>query len=232
MHRKWWLKNRINYFNGKYLSNSYKDDKYIMRLYSPQKGKELYEPVGELTETEFNQGTYYIQGFDTEQNITIYIQAVTYDPNEVYYRYISTSEKLNNSIDAVIPNNDFTLTPLYNQYLSVAFGGGNGDITTPAYAKANQPLLIPSPQANYNDTETYLYGGSMLKDLGDLSTQYLGQFHFPNTTTKLEKLVLGNPNNNYYNPNFSNLTIGRSAPYLKYLDITNCQGLKGRAIDV
>jgi hypothetical protein len=32
----------------------------------------------------------------------------------------------------------------------------------------------------YNDTETYLYGGSMLKDLGDLSHQYLGQFHFPN----------------------------------------------------
>jgi hypothetical protein len=36
LHRKWWLKNRINYFNGKYLSNVYKSDKYTLRLYTPQ----------------------------------------------------------------------------------------------------------------------------------------------------------------------------------------------------
>jgi hypothetical protein len=31
-------------------------------------------------------------------------------------------------------------------------------------------------KGSYNDTETYLCGGSQLKDLGDLSTQYLGKF--------------------------------------------------------
>jgi hypothetical protein len=73
----------------------------------------------------------------------------------------------------------------------------------------------------------------MLKDLGDLSYQYLGRFAFPEKgETKLEKLTLGNPNNKYYNPNFSMLTIGAAAPYLKELEISNCSGLSGRGVDV
>jgi hypothetical protein len=44
MHREWWLFNRINYFNGKYLSNAYKGDKYVMRLYTPQNGESYYVP--------------------------------------------------------------------------------------------------------------------------------------------------------------------------------------------
>jgi hypothetical protein len=86
--------------------------------------------------------------------------------------------------------------------------------------------------AKYNDTETYLYGGSMLKDLGDLSAQYLGRFAFPDQQTKLERLTLGNPHNDYYNPNFSALTIGSAAPYLKELEISNCSGLSGRSLRV
>ena len=231
MHRKWWLKNRINYFNGKHLSSAYKDDKYIMRLYTPQKGDIVYEPVGSLTEEQFNSNTYYILSYDAEGD-SIYTIATEYNENTVYYIQVSKSEKLDKSIEAVAPNNNFTLTPLYNQYLSVAYGGSNGDVTSPVYAEANKPKLIPTKETNYNDTETYLYGGSMLKDLGDLSPQYIGQFHFPNAITKLEKLILGNPHNDYYNPNFSSLTIGNSAPYLKVLDITNCQGLSGRGIEV
>jgi hypothetical protein len=38
----------------------------------------------------------------------------------------------------VVPNNNFTLTPLNNQYLSVAFGGDNGMTTKPEYVEANQ----------------------------------------------------------------------------------------------
>jgi hypothetical protein len=49
----------------------------------------------------------------------------------------------------------------------------------------------------------------MLKDLGDLSPQYLGAFRFPDKETKLESLTLGNANNKYYNPNFSSLAIGK-----------------------
>jgi hypothetical protein len=42
MHREWWLYNRINYFNGKYLSEQYKTDKYEMRLYTPSASVDYY----------------------------------------------------------------------------------------------------------------------------------------------------------------------------------------------
>jgi hypothetical protein len=63
----------------------------------------------------------------------------------------------------------------------VGFGGDNGDTVGPIFATANIPTRVAAPSGTkYNDTETYAYGGSLLKNLGDLSTQYLGQFHFPN----------------------------------------------------
>ena len=50
MHRKWWLQNRINYFNGKYLSDAYKKDRYILRLYTPSASDDNYYVVPDLTE--------------------------------------------------------------------------------------------------------------------------------------------------------------------------------------
>jgi len=35
MHRRYWLKNRISYFDGKYLSDNYRTDKFTMRIYTP-----------------------------------------------------------------------------------------------------------------------------------------------------------------------------------------------------
>jgi hypothetical protein len=236
MHRKWWLFNRVNYFNGKYLSSIYKNDKYVMRLYTPEEGQKQYIPQYDLTKEEFDNNRalgvqYYIASGPEE--FTLVLETDEYDANQVYYIYFSESAKLDASLIAVPPNNDFTLTPLYNQYLSIAFGGSNGNIAGPTLVSANKAQFIPAPSGSkYNDTETYLYGGSMLKDLGDLSTQYLGQFHFPDSVTKLEKLILGNPHNDYYNPNFSSLTIGESAPYLKELEISNCSGLRGRSLDL
>lgn len=235
MHRKWWLQNRINYFNGKYLSDAYKKDRYILRLYTPSASGDNYYAVPDLTEEQFilNKTAYYIRS-GTEGNyvFTPMKESDSFDSNTTYY--MKAPNALKESIEAVPPNNDFTLTPLYNQYLSVAFGGDNGITTNPLYVEANTPRLIAAPAgAVYNDTETYLYGGSMLKDLGDLSYQYLGRFAFPEKgETKLEKLTLGNPNNAYYNPNFSMLTIGTAAPYLKELEISNCSGLSGRGVDV
>ena len=235
MHRKWWLYNRINYFNGKYLSEAYKKDRYILRLYTPSATEDNYYTIPDLTEEVFNENkTLYYVRFG-EEGSYIFIQVTEsdiYDSNTTYY--VKAPNALKESINAVQPNNDFILTPLNNQYLSIAFGGDNGVTTNPLYVKANTAQLIEAPAgAVYNDTETYLYGGSMLKDLGDLSYQYLGRFVFPETgETKLEKLTLGNPNNKYYNPNFSLLTIGAAAPYLKELEISNCSGLSGRGIDI
>ena len=233
MHREWWISSRINYFNGKYLSNAYKNDKYVMRLYTPQSGASYYVPQYDLTEDEFNanmlENVIYYINIDGEM-----VRASSeFNSNNLYYILQSSTEKLDASLKAVPPNNNFILTPLYNQYLSVGFGGDNGDTVGPIFATANIPTKVAAPSGTkYNDTETYAYGGSLLKNLGDLSTQYLGQFHFPNNQTKLEYLTLGNRHKDYYNPNFSSLRIGNSAPYLKELEITNCYGLKGRSQDV
>ena len=249
MHRKWWLKNRINYFNGKYLSNEYKNDKYVMRIYTPSKGMVYYIPQYDLTAAEFDENKATIQYFVRKKKGSNvywnedggvegvdfeYVNAESEFINDVlYYVKQSNSARLDKSIEAVRPKNDFTLTPLYNQYLSIAFGGDNGADTTPTKVKANEAKLIPAPSgSSYNDTETYVYGGSTLKDLGDLSAQYLGQFHFPENITKLEKLTLGNFHNDYYNPNFASLQIGKKAPYLKELNIVNCSGLKGRSLNI
>lgn len=218
MHRRYWLTNRIAYFNGKYLSKLFRDDKYTMRLYTPDPSGENYYHVYNVTEEQFNSNTYYTR---TEEPPYIFTEATVYDANAIYY--MKADERLTQSLQIVPPNNNYTLTPLHNAYLSVAFGGSNGQLSGPHYAIANAPYLVSAPAAaKYNDTETYVYGASQLKDLGDLSTQYLGLFSFPGET-KLENLILGNKTNGYYNPNFSALSIGNAAPQLKKIDISNTQ---------
>ena len=221
MHRKYWLKNRISYFDGKYLSLNYQNDKYTMRLYTPQIGADNFYRVYDVTAENFEVGKYYIKPND---DIIAFELAESFVPGTEYF--IKADNRLTTSLGVVPPNNNYVLTPLHNQYLSVAFGGGNGQTSGPYYAVANTAYTIEAPPgAQYNDTETYVYGASQIKDLGDLSSQYLGLFLFPGET-KLEKLVLGNKTNGYYNPNFSQLTIAKSAPQLKYIDISNTQ-LKG-----
>lgn len=221
MHRKYWLKNRMSYFDGKYLSENYRNDKYTMRLYTPQPGQDNYYRVYNITESMFNEdpSKYFLR---PNENESIFVSAGTsYDSSAKYY--MKADNRLAASLAVVVPNNDYTLTPLHNQYLSVAFGGTNGQTSGPWYAEANVPYLVAAPTgAKYNDTETYVYGASQIKDLGDLSSQYLGLFSFPGET-KLERLILGNKNNSYYNPNFSQLTIAQAAPQLKYIDISNTQ---------
>lgn len=218
MHRKYWLKNRIAYFNGKYLSNDYRSDKFTMRLYTPEAGADNYYRVYNITEEQFNNNTYYTRSANPPY---IFTKATTYDSSTDYY--MKADNRLEQSLQVVPPNNNYTLTPLHNAYLAVAFGGDNGQTSGPHYAIANVPYLVAAPaSAKYNDTETYVYGASEIKDLGDLSSQYLGLFSFPGET-KLETLVLGNRTNGYYNPNFSALSIGNAAPQLKLLDISNTQ---------
>ena len=230
MHREWWIDNRLNYQDGMRLSEAYQNDRFIMRLYTPEAGTITYVPV-DLDENSYVVGKYYIQLVDEVTGDTSYqISNDPFDATQIYYS-TGGSDKLAKSLEAVPPNNDFTLTPLHNQYISVAYGGSNGVTTNPAYGKANTPVLVKAT-GKYNDTETYIYGGSQLKDLGDLSPQYLGRFVFPDKTTKLETLILGNEHADYYNPNLSGLEIGSRAPYLKHLDITNCSGLGKRVLNI
>ena len=229
MHRQWWVSNRFNYFDGKYLAESYKKDRFIMRLYTPTATNRFVEiRFTEDSGLTYEPGKYYLN-IGTQEEPDYQITNEAFDEEKTYYKRLSDEElgKLSTSIEAVPANHNFTLTPLQNQYLSIAFGGDNGDIVGPHFVQANQPKAMNSPSgAKYNDTETYIYGGSLLQDIGDLSPKYLGRFNFPEAkASKLRRLVLGNPNNNYYNPNFSELTVGGNAPYLEELNLMNCSGL-------
>lgn len=232
MHRQWWLNNRLNYFDGKYLSTQYKFDRFVMRLYTPDSGAEYIRDTSVTADT-YQPNTHYI--YNADEEIYVLDASESYDANKAYFRKATASDfqGITASASVVKPDNSFTLTPLHDQYLSVAYGGDNGKTTQPVLAKANVATKIENPGGAYIDTETYIYGGSMLKDLGDLSPQYLGKFSFPETTsTKLERLIIGNPHNEYYNPNFSDLSIGSKAPYLEELNIMNCNGLSGRSISI
>lgn len=173
-HRQWWLSNRLNYFDGKYATDSFIGDRIALRIYN----------LSNATESK-----------DIE------------------------------SAAAVPPNADFALTPFKNGYLSVAYGGTNGYITTPHYTMANTTYIVqPDSGTSPNDTETYICGASQLKDIGDLSTKYMGNFDLSGVSScKLTRLILGNHNPKYYNKNLTIASIGTAAPYLEEIDITNTE---------
>lgn len=228
MHRQWWLNNRFNFFDGMYLSDDYKEDYFEMRLYTPSSEDGFVVDTSVTAETYVPGVSHYIYNEETK---TYEISMEAFNAEKTYF---IIDKGIAGSANVVPPCNDFTLTPLYDQYLSVGYGkGSNGQTVGPVFAKANTSKTLKASQASFIDTETYIYGGSFLKDLGDLSPQYMGKFNFPKSgQTKLERLIIGNPHNDYYNPNFSSLDIGSSAPYLQELNIMNCRGLANRPIDI
>jgi hypothetical protein len=120
MHRRYWLSNRIKYFNGKYLSNAYTEDRFMMRLYTPNAGGDNYTVATGVNGENFNNNTYYTRSGDTTIGFT-FTEAHSYQSGTTYY--IKADNRLATSLSVVPPSNNFTLTPLHNQYLSVAFGG-------------------------------------------------------------------------------------------------------------
>lgn len=180
-HRQWWLSNRLNYFDGKYLADAVLSDNLNFRIYSP-------------------------------------LAKAQAEGEEIDSRIVA-------SVNAVPPDASFTLTPFKNGYLSVAYGGTNGYVTAPQYAAANTSITIyPNPNDNSTDTETYVCSASQLKDVGDLSNKYLGNFDISKVKDcKLTRLILGNHHPNYYNKYLSEATIGNTCPYLEEIDITNTE---------
>jgi hypothetical protein len=109
MHRKWWLKNRINYFNGKYYSDEFKEDRYILRIYTPSSTGDNYYLDYTVTADNFkpDENTYYLKEGDKFVEVS---KNHPYDSSEEYYR--KAENELNESIKAIPPNNNFMLTPL------------------------------------------------------------------------------------------------------------------------
>ena len=124
---------------------------------------------------------------------------------------------------SVVPfSSKFKLKSLISQYLGVKYGGSGELVQVRADAEVETEVNATN-SADLNDKETFVYGASRIKDLGDLSSKYVGTLDV-SRATKLSRLVVGNSNSKYSNTNLVDLQIGNN-DLLKYLDIRNCTSL-------
>lgn len=119
-------------------------------------------------------------------------------------------------------NGDFDLTPYIDQYLKIKFGSTNVKVR----GKSGEAITVPAPLGlKFNDTETIIYGGSNISDLGDVSNKYAGTVDI-SKAKKLKRLKVGSSEAGYENTNLKQLSLGNN-PLLEEIDVTNCPNLKG-----
>ena len=137
------------------------------------------------------------------------------------------SDDAQECVKAVPANHKFNITALTNSYQSIFVGN---IVYGPEYTEAGDTVAI-GPDTPKHEVESYILNPELIADLGDLSDKYLGSWNMPNN--KLTELKFGrssrsHPNTNYtkyYNSLLTNLNIGTTTPYLRYLNIARCIGL-------
>ena len=122
----------------------------------------------------------------------------------------------------VKPNGDITITPYLNMYINV--GPENNKFLHHVKAKAGEPVTLkyPTSALEFN----YIWGGSYLQSLGDLSPMYLRVAKL-GQGQRLKQLILGNPTKGYNNPNLDNVEITANNKLLEELDVRNMSTLTG-----
>lgn len=128
----------------------------------------------------------------------------------------------NASTSAVPFNGAFTLKSFISQYLGVRYGA-NGELYQKRANAETSYSISATSGTDLNDKETYIYGASKIKDLGDLSNKYVGTLDV-SKATKLTELKVGNSKTNYANTNLTDLQIGNN-DLLQLLDVRNCTNL-------
>ena len=131
----------------------------------------------------------------------------TEDPDE--------AAAIQDSIEAVPPSTDFTITPYQDVYLNVMWGSW----TRRARAREDVPVLMQTREeaGRVNDAETYIYSAHAIKKLGDLSGCYCGYIDISNAV-HLEELILGNEDTDYVNLQCTSVTVGNNTA-LKMIDV-------------
>lgn len=157
LYRKWWLSNRLNYLDSKFLAGAILADTAVFRTFTPA------------------------------------------------------------SWVGVRPNADITLSTFSALYLNVKWGS----VAKSHRVGANDTYTMRAPEGmQFNDTETIIYGASLITSLGDLSPLYVGSVDV-SRMTKLKELIVGSPTEGYKNRNLRTLSIGQNK-LLQKLDIRNC----------
>lgn len=123
----------------------------------------------------------------------------------------------------VVPfNGAFTLKSFIALYMGVRYGG-SGELFQVRADAETDTVVKATTSIDLNDKETFIYGASKIKDLGDLSSKYPGTVDV-SRATQLTKLIVGNSKANYSNTNLVELKVGNNK-LLNYLDIRNCPNL-------
>ena len=143
-----------------------------------------------------------------------------YSSDYVSMRIYSPSDTSTTS--AVPFNGAFKLTSFISMYMGVRYGG-SGELFQVRANAETQTTITATSGTDLNDKETYVYGASKIKDLGDLSPKYVGTLDV-SKAVQLTKLIVGNSKTNYKNTNLTELKIGNNK-LLNYLDIRNCPSL-------
>lgn len=124
----------------------------------------------------------------------------------------------------VKPNGDVTITPYLNMYVNA--GPENNGFLHHVKANAGESVTLkyPTKDLEFN----YIYGGSYMQSLGDLSAMYLGVAKL-GAGRRLKQLILGNHIEGYDNPNLvaAEFNLTADNKLLEELDITNMSGLVG-----
>ena len=117
----------------------------------------------------------------------------------------------------VEPCADITLTAFNAMYFNVKWGS----VTKSQRVGFNETVKMTAPEdMQFNDTETIIYGASLIASLGDLSPLYPGTVDV-SKMVKLKELLVGSGVEGYQNRNLHTLSIGENR-LLKKLDVRNC----------
>ena len=148
---------------------------------------------------------------------------------DVHYRIVEPSsenegnQKITDTIKAVPPNPNITVTPFSNMYCGVKYKA-NGTLIQHRTEANEEQLFEPiSSGGKFNDTETTIHGASELSSLGDLSALYCSVVDVSNAT-KLSTLTVGNSTPGYCNTMLREISFGANT-LLRTVDLSNCERL-------
>jgi len=119
----------------------------------------------------------------------------------------------------VTPCADLHLTAFNAMYMNVKWGS----VSKSARAEEKETITLSAPEGmQFNDTETIIYGASLISSLGDLSPLYVGTVDV-SKMKRLRELVVGSAVPGYSNTNLRTLSVGNNQ-MLRLINIRNCSG--------
>ena len=128
----------------------------------------------------------------------------------------------------VQPSSTFDLIPYIDLYCYVRLGAGAAYVGQRGWQ--NELVSITPPRiGNDNNLETVICGASMMSDIGDLSSKYLGSLD-ASKGVRLSRLIIGSHVNGYVNTNLTFLTVGTNN-LLREINVENCPALR-QSLDV